>query len=928
MRVDFNRANGDNSAGRLYTAFGTYGHTFGDAFGPTAVWVPTNGNPSNYVFKFDIKTRTEGTGFTKTRLLIVITDDDYSQGKPNVGISDFRETMELNDGGWQTVSIPLGGQFFNWKYPGGQDGSLATLDFSKIRQVEFCPWVGVEDKQGTMWLDNLRIETVNAASNHYPVAVVNQDKLLIGTNETVQLTATNSTCTGGSIASYQWSPATGLSATNVAGPVFTPPAPGTYTYSLTVINSAGMKSRNPAQAVIKVIPTLVGQSIALYRYPALTNAISGTASNGLDVYVKLTCTAGGNTNTADFTLARVSTTDAWTSELHNTANPIDIVLEETGIDTKVFTGHFRIGAFSDELNEIIGTSEGASLTISNAGVTAVATIGSQTYGYEKIVDHIEQGDNAFNTFEGTWYSYTDNYNNNTSTISMAVSNVGCTAGSSQSMRGAGVLRLSPTGSVDQLFAGFATKLTRLTNETTNAVCNLSSTTGVRGISFWLKGNGRKLDVVLRSFAVTNYDDFLYTIAYTPTNGWRKYHVLFTDFEQEGWGNQAVEREAALKLVNSIQFKFASKINNETNVVFIDELALIGGQVSTSSNALYHKDNLVSMEGFGGLPLTNPSFTNAGSSATTIAGWTLSGNMRGEDWGANGGDAVFESWNGAAGSLAQTVSAVSASSDYRFSVDMTKSADYAGSNYLELIWLTSADVIIRTNATGNIAPDITTADWPYSSHNTGWVTSPTNAAKVRVQIRSAGVTAGNAKAHDASISGAKQPDNDWYTSWIGGFSVTYTTNRAEGDYAARLDSTNTDWVAGMYVPPFGANKTQTNFADWTGIAIKACRPSDYASSGGTNARIRLSIVTNTTEVAKTRWYPVDSGTWGDRIIFSKDQFFTIATADTNDPAALVTYTGSWSQVDRVYIYYGPKQNGATPYDVLVDDFRPCTGTYIH
>ena len=49
---------------------------------------------------------------------------------------------------------------------------------------------------------------------------------------------------------------------------------------------------------------------------------------------------------------------------------------------------------------------------------------------------------------------------------------------------------------------------------------------------------------------------------------------------------------------------------------------------------------------------------------------------------------------------------------------------------------------------------------------------------------------------------------------------------------------------------------------------------------------------------------------------------------NDPAALVTYTGAWNQVDRVYIYYGPKQNGTTPFDVIVDDFRPCTGTYVH
>ncbi|NCC52037.1 MAG: hypothetical protein EOM20_12585, partial [Spartobacteria bacterium] len=49
LRVDFDRTAGDNSAGRLYTAFGTYGHV-----GQTYCWVPVGANPSNYVFKFDI----------------------------------------------------------------------------------------------------------------------------------------------------------------------------------------------------------------------------------------------------------------------------------------------------------------------------------------------------------------------------------------------------------------------------------------------------------------------------------------------------------------------------------------------------------------------------------------------------------------------------------------------------------------------------------------------------------------------------------------------------------------------------------------------------------------------------------------------------------------------------------------------------------
>ncbi|MFH0879672.1 MAG: glycan-binding surface protein, partial [Lentisphaerota bacterium] len=232
MRIDFNRANGDNAGGKLYSAFGTYGHTNG-----TMVWVPTNGNPADYVFKFDIKTKTEGPGFTSTKLMLVISDFDGHKGKPKVGISSFKDVMELADGGWQTVSIPLNSLFYNWAYPSGQDGSYVSLNFANVKQVEFCPWVGAEDKRGTMWLDNLRIETVNASTNKYPFAVAGQSKRLIGTNETVSLTATNSYDPDGSIAAYAWVPSVGLSATNVANPTFTPPGPGLFTYELVVTDN-------------------------------------------------------------------------------------------------------------------------------------------------------------------------------------------------------------------------------------------------------------------------------------------------------------------------------------------------------------------------------------------------------------------------------------------------------------------------------------------------------------------------------------------------------------------------------------------------------------------------------------------------------------------------------------------------------------------
>ena len=560
---------------------------------------------------------------------------------------------------------------------------------------------------------------------------------------------------------------------------------------------------------------------------------------------------------------------------------------------------------------------------------AAVTAGRQAYGFEKWVDHIERGATAMNDFEGPWFTYADNYNANTSVVFMAASNAGAHGASSQSMRGWGELRLGPTGSVDQLFAGIATKLTALTEETTNAVCDLSSTTGLKGVSFWLKGNGRKLAVVLRSMVITNYDDYLYTIDYTPTNDWRKYTLLFTDFNQEGWGHEAVERDAALRHVNSIQFKFASKINHETNEIFVDDVALFGGSVSYSSNVIYRKENTVSLEGYGGLSLTNASFTNAGSSATAIAGWTLTGNVRGEDWGANGGDAVFEAWNGAAGALHQDVPGIVSNRPYRLRMDMSRSADFDGAIHLDLIWLNGSGAILSTNSTGNLTAQITTADWPPTVVDSGLFTSPAQAARVRIRVRADGVTNGNAKAHDAQVVADQFPDNGWQ-AWVGGFSVRYTNDCAEGYGAAVFDSTNTDWVAGMLVPDVWQSPAQhmTNFSAYSGLAIKARRAPGFTATGGTHARIRLSVVTGSTEVAKTRWQPVDAGRWEDYVIFSKDRFYTVDTADTNDVRGLVAWSNDWKGIDRIYIYYGPGTNGATPYDIVVDDFRPCSGTYLH
>ncbi len=931
MRVDFNRANGDNAAGKLYAAFGTYGHGVSNA--PAYCWVPTNGNPADYVFKFDIKTKTDGSGFTSTRLLLVITDDLNHKGKPNVGLSTYKDSLVIQDGTWQTIAIPLSTNFFNWAYPGGQNGSFVTMDFSKVRQVEFCPWVGYEDKKGTMWLDNLRIETVSPATNRYPVAVAVQNKKLIATNETVSLSATNSYDPDGTLAEYRWVPAPGLSSTNAANVTFTPPAAGQYTYELFVKDNKGTWSRNPAQVSIKVIPPLVATNIQFYRDAAMTSLVNGSATNCLDIYAKLTCSSGGLTNESDFTLATLTTTDTAPADQYNNVNPINLVLQETAPTSRIFTGHFRLAAFSDEAAERIGFKDGCTIRLACAGKTNSTVVGTQTYGFQKMVDHVEGTTNDFNYFEGVWNTYSDNLNSNRSSAFMDTATNAAHAGSTKSMKGWGTLKLSPTGSVDALFSGIITKLTPLTNEGGSAFCSLSATTGIKGVSFWMRGNGTRVSVVLKSLAVTNYDDYLFTVEHTPSNGWKKYHMLFTDFAQEGWGNRAVLREDALKRVNAIQFKYASKINNETNEVFVDDLALFGGSPAYFSNTVYHKDGVWSFEGYGGL-LTNSTFEGPGA-----PGWTMGALAANEDWG--GWMMVLEHWNGTSASTGvfyQVVSnAITAATKYKFDIEAQRAVGFTTSGLvrLDLEWMNNTGTVLRADTVTNLADNISTSAFTLLS--TGWKTSPAASVSVRVQVRSSGSLvppyADNCVKFDNARFGSAQPlDSGWITTWTNGFVLTYTTNRVEGQKAAQIGTTNATpgWLAGFLVAPYGQGVTMTNFATRQGFAIKARRADNHAATGSKSARFRLSVCDGTNEVpaAKTRWVPVNASVWEDRIILPKTKFYTTATVDNADPATWTVWANGWTNIGRVVIEYGPSWEGFDPYDILLDDFRPVSnGTFL-
>ncbi len=805
MRIDFDRSNGDNDPGCLYTAFGSYGHKVA-----TAEWVPEGQPLSNYVFKFDVKTETEGFGETSTKLLVTVSDGNGDVGKPSTGISDYKGTLSVADGVWQTISTPLNLVFYDWKYPGGQTGDVVNLDFSNISSLSFTPWIGADDKKGTLWIDNIRVESLNDG-NRFPVSVLAQTSFEIYTNQTAQLDATGSYDPDGTITNFRWTPSAGLSNPNIANPIFTPPSSGTYVFNLEITDNDGLKGRDAAQVLIYAQDSLVPSDVFLYRDEEMTDQITdGVISNAIDLYAKFVCLSGGAPSRIDTARAVFSSDSLYITETNNNVDPIEVSLMETTTNSLIFTGRFRLAAFSDQSKAELGVQEGDTVTFSNLFYQAEWDVGSQTFGLETIINHIEDGIDGFNNFGGVWYTYDDSGEGHESTITLTNSGQAATPYSTESAYVESVLVQGVETNLDVIFTGVAAKLTPYTEEIPFVSCtDLSSTSGYEGVSFWLKGNGTRVTVVLKSLGVTNYDDYAYTIEATPpTIWWRKFRIPFAWFEQEGWGHEAVARETALRQVNAIQFKFSSHLPGQTNLLWIDDLALFGGDVSYSQKAVYNKRNDTAMDGYSGslnfnptfdMPqggwdmdgvaqyenwedttnlLINPTFQpsegsnlliNSGFEATG-GGWTLSGNAAYEDW--TGYRLVFENWGGFSGNASQSVG-VQQGSEYKFSVKAWKNSTYNGRTIMSVSWYDVSDGLLSSNM-----QEITSGlvvDTP-QSFTLSECLAPAGATTAKLKLESldgAVPTGGNCVQLDDAVFNetGSQVDGDWelfgnaqYSNW--------------------------------------------------------------------------------------------------------------------------------------------------------------------
>jgi predicted GNAT superfamily acetyltransferase len=490
------------------------------------------------------------------------------------------------------------------------------MNFAKISQFEVVPWAASDTKSGTIWIDNIRLVTSDSGGNSRPTAIATQNKQLVNPGEQVALTGNTSWDSDGTISSYRWEPATGLSNPNIANPTFSSMTPGEHVFDLIVTDNDGAENRNIAQVCIRVLPDLSGQSITLYRDAALTDTNVGDDS--LEVYVKLAATGGGSADDVDYTLCTVGSSDSY-SDAYNDCDDIEIMLVETGPNTKTYTGMFKVGAFSDDVADRIGCAEGCRVTVTSSDALASDsfTVGRTHYGRWQWVDRFETDLWTPNHFEGFACAYNDHqYTNTTAAYVNYDATVSAHSNSTACAKADVTLHLGAAQDTYRLFGGIACTLNPFDETVTNfdaAVDLRPGETWTKGVSFWLKGNGKMLSVVLKSEAVTDYDDYVFTLPNTPTQ-WRRFFIPLSEFHQEGWGT-AVDFETAMQSVEAVQFKASSKTDGEYSLFFVDDVAIFGGCMDIVQ-PLVHWD-------YSRFSNTN---TFEGLVYNSSIGWTLWGDM--------------------------------------------------------------------------------------------------------------------------------------------------------------------------------------------------------------------------------------------------------------------------------------------------------------
>lgn len=301
------------------------------------------------------------------------------------------------------------------------------------------------------------------------------------------------------------------------------------------------------------LPSLISD-IKLYN----SSGIEVTTIDEVNVNIKVNGT-DGNTSKQDYLYVTVQSN-------YTGASPIEVKCVETGLNTGIYSGTFKLASNSNDAKDEIGCQDGNNLTFTAGTVIKTATIGEITYGNKTLIDACNHDETQANALGYYWYLALDDKNQNLSTGTMTFPSEGT---SGECAKLSYQLTSGPTGDPDELFALIATQLTDSTDE--NDVADLND---YKAISFDVRGSGKEMSIAFKSTNIQDYNYYEYKINAAPTE-WTRYTVLLEDFSQDsGWGVQ-VPLEQTLASVKDIQFKASSKVDDETGWFEIDNMVLLG-----------------------------------------------------------------------------------------------------------------------------------------------------------------------------------------------------------------------------------------------------------------------------------------------------------------------------------------------------------------
>ena len=293
----------------------------------------------------------------------------------NAGV-DFSKTCIQNTNGLQIGSSNVAGYSYNWFPTLGLSSSIISNPIANPTQSTSYLLTVTDQISGCTATDQVAVTvnttapTANAGSDFTKTCISNINGLLIGAGTTAGLT-------------YSWSPATGLSASNIANPLANPST--TTNYTLTVNNpSTGCSSTDVVTVTVnQTVPIAqAGTDFLKNCYQNFTGNVIGMTPLTGNSY-QWSPIAGLNNASAANPIANPSLTTTYTLTVTNLASgcvSTDQVIVTVDIATPTVNAgnDFTINCFANSNGANIGMTPSPGITYSWSPTGGLNTINTAT----------------------------------------------------------------------------------------------------------------------------------------------------------------------------------------------------------------------------------------------------------------------------------------------------------------------------------------------------------------------------------------------------------------------------------------------------------------------------------------------------------------------------------------------------------------------